>query len=268
VALPVTRQCELLELPRSTCYYRPTRQVPQEAFDLFVKGVIDRVYTQFPFYGSRRMAQTLEKDYGLLVGRRRTRRLMREMGICGLEPRRCNTSKPHPEHTKYPYLLRDLTIVRANQVWCSDITYVPLPGGFAYLCAIMDWHSRKVLAWEISNTMDTDFCRRALCAALAHYGRPEIFNTDQGSQFTSQDFTGTLKEHGIQISMDGRGRCFDNIFIERLWRSVKYEDIYLNDYRSVAELRAGLTRYFRLYNETRRHQALDYEPPDTVYWAA
>ena len=233
-----------------------------------MKRVIDRVYTLLPSYGSRRMAQSLEKDYGFLVGRKRTRRLMQEMGLCGLEPRRRNTSKPHPAHPKYPYLLRDLEIVRANQVWCSDITYVPLPGGFAYLCAIMDWHSRKVLSWEISNTMDTDFCQRALCDALAHHGRPEIFNTDQGSQFTSREFTGTLQEHGIQISMDGRGRCFDNIFIERLWRSVKYEDIYLNDYRTVIELRTGLTRYFRLYNEVRRHQALDYETPDTVYRAA
>jgi len=230
--------------------------------------VIDRVYTLLPSYGSRRMTQSLEKDYGLLVGRKRTRRLMREMGLCGLEPRRRNTSKPHPAHPKYPYLLRDLAIVRANQVWCSDITYVPLPGGFAYLCAIMDWHSRKVLAWEISNTMDTDFCQRALGCALARYGRPEIFNTDQGSQFTSQEFTGILQKHEIQISMDGRGRCFDNIFIERLWRSVKYEDIYLNDYRTVTELRAGLKRYFHLYNQFRRHQALDYETPDTVYRAA
>lgn len=238
------------------------------AFDLFIKGVIDRIYTTLPYYGSRRMTQSLEKDYGLLVGRKRTRRLMREMGLCGLEPRRRNTSKPHPEHLKYPYLLRNLAIVRANQVWCSDITYVPLPGGFAYLCAIMDWHSRKVLAWEISNTMDTDFCQRALGYALARYGRPEIFNTDQGSQFTSHEFTGILQKHEIQISMDGRGRCFDNIFIERLWRSVKYEDIYLNDYRTVTELRVGLKRYFYLYNQIRRHQALDYETPDTVYRAA
>lgn len=258
----------MLGLARSTRYYRPTRQVPEVAFDLFVKGVIDRVYTRFPFYGSRRMAQSLAKDYGLMVGRKRSRRLMQEMGLCGLEPRRRNTSKPHPAHPKYPYLLRDLAIVRANQVWCSDITYVPLPGGFAYLCAVMDWYSRKVLSWEISNTMDTDFCQRALCSALAHHGRPEIFNTDQGSQFTSREFTGTLQEHGIQISMDGRGRCFDNIFIERLWRSVKYEDIYLSDYRTVIDLRTGLKRYFRLYNQFRRHQALGYETPDTVYRAA
>ena len=264
----MSRQCELLGLPRSTRYYRPSRKVPELAFDVFAKGVIDRVYTQLPCYGSRRMAKSLKKDYGLSVGRKRTRRLMREMGLCGLEPRRRNTSQPHPAHPKHPYLLRGLDIVRANHVWCSDITYVPLPGGFAYLCAVMDWHSRKVLTWELSNTMDTDFCQRALCCALERHGTPEIFNTDQGSQFTSQQFTGTLQDYGVRISMDGRGRCFDNIFIERLWRSVKYEDIYLNDYRSVAELRAGLKRYFGLYNETRRHQALDYQTPDAVYRAA
>jgi putative transposase len=264
----VSRQCELLGLARSTRYYRPSRQVPGEAFDLFLKGVIDRVYTQLPAYGSRRMTESLEKDYGFCVGRKRVRRLMREMGLCGLEPRRRNTSQPHPAHPKYPYLLRGLAIVRPDHVWCSDITYVPLPGGFAYLCAVMDWHSRRVLAWELSNTMDTDFCQRALLCALARNNSPEIFNTDQGSQFTSREFTGTLEGHGIRVSMDGRGRCFDNIFIERLWRSVKYEDIYLNDYRTVAELRAGLTRYFGLYNGTRRHQALDYQTPDAVYRAA
>ena len=264
----MSRQCELLGLARSTRYYGPTRQVPEEAFDLFLKGVIDRVYTRFPFYASRKVARSLQRDYGLFVGRKRVRRLMREMGLCGLQPRRRNTSQPHPAHPKYPYLLRDLVIDGANQVWCSDITYVPLPGGFAYLCAIMDWHSRRVLAWELSNTMDTDFCQRALLTALARHDGPGIFNTDQGSQFTSQQFTGTLQEHGIRISMDGRGRCFDNIFIERLWRSVKYEDIYLKDYRSVAELRAGPKQYFCLYNDTRLHQGLDYQTPDAVYWAA
>ena len=264
----MSRQCELLGLARSTRYYRASRQAPEEAFDLFLKGVIDRVYTQFPAYGSRRMTESLEKDYGFCVGRKRVRRLMRETGLCGLEPRRRNTSQPHPAHPKHPYLLRGLAIDRPDHVWCSDITYVPLPGGFAYLCAIMDWHSRRVLAWELSNTMDTDFCQRALLCALARNNSPEIFNTDQGSQFTSREFTGTLEGHGIRVSMDGRGRCFDNIFIERLWRSVKYEDIYLNDYRTVAELRAGLTRYFGLYNGTRRHQALDYQTPDAVYRAA
>ena len=263
--ISLTTQADLLGISRSSIYYHPTEI---SDLDLKLMDQIDHIYLGCPFYGSRKVARSLQRDYGLFVGRKRVRRLMREMGLCGLQPRRRNTSQPHPAHPKYPYLLRDLVIDGANQVWCSDITYVPLPGGFAYLCAIMDWHSRRVLAWELSNTMDTDFCQRALHCALARNNSPEIFNTDQGSQFTSREFTGTLEGHGIRVSMDGRGRCFDNIFIERLWRSVKYEDIYLKDYRSVAELRAGLKRYFTLYNGARLHQGLDYQTPDAVYRAA
>jgi putative transposase len=222
---------------------------------------IDRQY--LAFYGSRRMAAWLTTQ-GFPVNRKRVQRLMRLMGLVAIY-QRPNTSKAAPEHTKYPYLLGGLTIDRVNQVWCSDITYIPLAKGFIYLVAIMDWHSRTVLAWRISNTLHADFCVEALEEALRRFGKPEIFNTDQGSQFTSTDFTGVLKAHGIRISMDGKGRCLDNIFIERLWRSLKYENIYLHAYASVTAAKAGIGDWLNFYNEERLHQAHDYRTPRQIY---
>lgn len=225
--------------------------------------LIDRQYLARPFYGSRRMTAWLNSQ-GHRVNRKRVQRLMRLMGLVAIY-QRPNTSKAAPEHIKYPYLLGGLTINRVNQVWCSDITYIPLARGFIYLVAIMDWHSRAVLAWRISNTLHADFCVDALEEALRRFGRPEIFNTDQGSQFTSTDFTGVLKAHGIKISMDGKGRCMDNIFVERLWRSLKYEDVYLHAYTSVAEARAGIAAWLHFYNEERLHQAHGYRTPRQIY---
>ena len=216
----VSRQCQLLDVGRASVYRRPA---PVSAEDLRLMELIDRQYLACPFYGSRRMAAWLTTQ-GFPVNRKRLQRLMRLMGLVAIY-QRPNTSKAAPEHTKYPYLLGGLTIDRVNQVWCTDITYIPLAKGFIYLVAIMDWYSRAVLAWRISNTLHADFCVDALEEALRRFGRPEIFNTDQGSQFTSTDFTGVLKAHGIRISMDGKGRCMDNIFVERLWRSLKYENV-------------------------------------------
>jgi putative transposase len=218
--LSVVRQCALVGLNRSTWYYTP---VEESAEDLALKALIDRQFLETPYFGSRKMTEMLRRQ-GHRVNRKRIRRLMREMGLEVIW-RKPNTSKPHPEHRIYPYLLRGLTIDRPNQVWAADVTYIPMPKGFLYLVAIMDWHSRKVLAWRLSNTMLADFCVEALEEALARYGRPEIFNTDQGSQFTSTDFTGALAAADVRISMDGKGRFLDNIFVERLWRSLKYEDI-------------------------------------------
>jgi putative transposase len=224
--------------------------------------LIDEQYLKTPFYGSRRMSVWLQKQ-GYVINRKRVQRLMRQMGIEGLAPGP-RTSRPHPEHKIYPYLLRELSINRPNQVWCSDITYLPMPVGFMYLVAIMDWYSRYIVAWEISNTLDASFCVDALEAALQGQ-RPEIFNTDQGAQFTSVAFTGRLLDAQVQISMDGRGRTFDNIFIERFWRNLKYEDIYLKGYDSVPALMDGIADYMAFYNEARPHQALDYSTPLTVY---
>ena len=259
--LSKTRRCELLDVPRSSAYYR--RESVSEA-DLAVMRLIDEIHLQLPFYGSRRMRDELE-ERGHTVNRKRVQRLMRQMDLRALYPRR-RTSQPGKGHKIYPYLLRDLSIERANQAWASDISYIPMAKGFMYLVAIMDWYSRRVLAWRVSNTLDTDFCIEALEEALQRFEAPEIFNTDQGSQFTCEAFTDVLKDHAIAISMDGKGRWVDNVFVERLWRSVKYEDVYLRAYETPTELRAGLARYFGFYNTRRRHSALDRRTPDAVYF--
>jgi putative transposase len=259
-ALPVVRQCELLGVARSSVYYEP---VPADPADLDLMRRIDEQYLRTPFYGSRRMTAWLRRE-GHEVGRKRVRRLMGLMGIEAIY-QKPNTSRKHPENKIYPYLLRDLTIDRVNQVWCSDITYIPMAKGFLYLVAVMDWASRRVLAWRLSNTMDVEFCVDALEEALVRHGRPEIFNTDQGSQFTSAAFTGLLAEHGVAISMDGKGRFLDNIFIERLWRSLKYEEVFIKAYATVAEARVGIGGYLTLYNDERPHQALGYRTPREVF---
>ena len=258
--LSLSRRCRLLSISRSSFYYALKGESPA---NLVLMRRIDELFLQYPFYGSRQMARQLRRD-GVRVGRHRVRRLMRLMGLEAIyqAPR---TSAPHPAHRIYPYLLKRLAIERPNQVWCADITYIPVQRGFLYLVAVMDWATRRVLAWRLSNTMDAAFCVEALKDALARYGRPEIFNTDQGSQFTSLDFTGVLKDVGVAISMDGRGRYMDNIFIERLWRSMKYEEIYLNAYDTVADARAGIGRWVRFYNDERPHQALGYATPTAVY---
>ena len=255
----VRRQCELLLLSRSGFYYDP---VPVSPEDQAVMNLIDEIYTKYPFYGSRRMSWEL-KSLGSFVGRKRAGRLMRLMGLEALFPKR-NISKPHPGHPVYPYLLRGLNITRTNQVWSMDITYIRLRQGFVYLAAVIDWKSRYVLSWKISNTLNNDFCVEALKEAL-EYGTPEIFNTDQGSQFTSEVFVRVLKDRGIQISMDGRGRALDNIFVERLWRSVKYENVYLKGYETIPDAEAGLREYFDFYNLKRHHQSLNYKTPWLVY---
>lgn len=260
-ALPLTKQSRILELSRSSLYYKT---VPVSDRDLQLMRLVDEIHLKYPFYGIRRIRNELQ-DLGHDVGRDHVSTLMKKMGIRALyqKPR---LSKPNPEHKIYPYLLRGLEITRANQVWSSDITYIPMAKGFCYLTAIMDWASRRVLAWRLSNTLDASFCTEALEEAIRKYGKPEIFNTDQGSQFTSDDFTDILISNGISISMDGRGRWVDNVFVERLWRSVKYEDIYLKAYGSLAEARHGLAAYFEFYNNRRRHQGLDDRTPDEVYW--
>jgi putative transposase len=259
-ALPLSQQCRLLAVSRSSVYRRPT-EVGEE--DRTIMALIDRHYLARPYYGSRRMAAWLATQ-GHLVNRKRVQRLMRLMGLVAIY-QRPNTSKAAAEHKIYPYLLGGIAIGRVNQVWCSDITYIPMAKGFLYLVVVMDWVSRAVLAWRLSNTLGADFCVEALEEALSRYGRPEIFNTDQGSQFTSDDFTGTLKDHGITISMDGKGRCMDNIFVERLWRSLKYEEVYLNAYASVAEAKAGIGAWLDFYNEERQHQSLGYRTPRQIY---
>ncbi len=260
--LSITRQCRLLEISRSSVYYR---KAPVSDLDLVLMRQIDEIHLKYPFYGSRRIRNELE-DRGYRVGRGHVVTLMRKMGIEAIY-RKPRTSIPHPEHKIYPYLLRGLDIDRANQVWAADITYLPMAKGFCFLAAIMDWTSRRVLAWRLSNTLHTSFCLEALEEALQRFGTPEIFNTDQGSQFTSDEFTGVLLSHDVRISMDGRGRWVDNVFIERLWRSVKYEEVYLKAYDSISEARGELGRYFEFYNMRRRHQSLDYQTPDNVYWS-
>ena len=253
--LSLVRQCALLDLSRSSLYYHPKGL---DESDLELMALIDRQYMETPFYGSRRMMAWLRRQ-GRQVSRKRVKRLMRIMGITAIyQPP--NTSKPARGHRMYPYLLRDVEVNRANQVWCADITYIPMAHGFMYLVAIMDWYSRYVLAWRLSNTMDSDFCVEALEEALSK-GTPGIFNTDQGSQFTGEAFTGVLLRHNIQISMDGKGRCRDNVFVERLWRSLKYEEVYLKGYQRVPEAREGIGAYLRFYNEERPHQALGYRTP-------
>jgi len=256
----VTRQAELLELSRSSVYYAP-RPLPER--DLRLMRRLDELHLELPFYGARKLARELQNE-GYAVGRRHVTTLMRRMGIEAIW-RKPRTSLPARGSLIYPYLLSGLVIDRPNQVWTSDITYLPMAHGFQYLVAILDVASRKVLAWRLSNTLTADFCVEALQEALAKYGRPEIFNTDQGAQFTSDEWINTLKTAGVTISMDGKGRWIDNVFIERLWRSVKYEEVYLRAYANGSEARAGLTRYFRFYNARRTHQTLDYRTPDDVY---
>jgi putative transposase len=259
--LSVARQCSLLALPRSTFYHTPK---PVTAEELELMKLIDRCHLEKPFYGSRRVRDWLE-DRGHKVNRKRIQRLMRTMGIVALYPKR-NLSLANQAHKIYPYLLRNLVIDRPNQVWSTDITYVPMARGFVYLVAVMDWYSRRVLSWRVSNTMDTSFCVEALEEAIENHGAPEIFNTDQGSQFTSEEFTGVLKEHNIQISMDGKRRWVDNVFVERLWRSVKYEEVYLKAYDDIKSAKESLRQYFEFYNCERRHQSLDRQTPDQVYY--
>lgn len=262
--LPLKRQCELAEVSRATTYRkRHTAEREADADDLQLCRLIDEEYTKRPFYGSRRMVKFL-RNQGYVVNRKRVQRLMRQLGLAGMAPGPATSSK-HPEHKVYPYLLRGVAVTRPNQVWSTDVTYIRLERGFAYLVAIIDWYSRKVLSWRISNSMDAAFCVDCLEDALREYGKPEIFNSDQGSQFTSHAFTGVLKREGVSISMDGRGRALDNIFVERLWRSVKYEDVYLKGYATMGELTIGLTQYFSFYNAERPHQSLDYKTPNEVY---
>ena len=260
--LSVSRQCGLLNLPRSS-YYRKDRRIGESEYNLELMRLLDEEYTRHPFYGSRKLRKYLN-DLGYKVNRKRVQRLMKLMGIQSVAPGP-NTSKPAPQHKIYPYLLRGVEVTRANQVWCTDITYIRLKGGFVYLVAIMDWYSRKVLSWELSATMDDSFCVSTLERALRLYPKPEIFNSDQGSQFTGNAFTSVLKNADIKISMDGKGRCMDNIFIERLWRSVKYEEVYLNEYESADQLRRALSKYFYFYNEERPHQHFEYQTPMAVY---
>ena len=258
--LSISRQAELLEISRSTIYYRPR---PVASADLLLLRRIDELHMNYPFAGSR-MLRDMLRQQGLEVGRRHVRTLMRRMAIETLY-RRPNTSKPAPGNKIYPYLLRGLAITRPNQAWAMDITYIPMARGFVYLAAIIDWFSRRVLSWRLSIAMDTSFCIEALEEALSRHGRPEIFNTDQGSQFTSEAFTGRLKEEGIQISMDGKGRWADNVFVERLWRSHKYEHVYLHAYESVGEARHKIGSYFEFYNSRRPHSSLGTQTPDQVY---
>ncbi len=258
--VPVVTQCRLLKVARSTLYYRP---VPVSEDDLAVMRRMDELHLAWPFYGSRRMAAVLRRE-GWAVNRKRAKRLMQVMAIEAIY-QKPNTSKGHPDHKVYPYLLRGLTIDRPNQVWCADITYIPMAKGFVYLVAVMDWFSRRVLSWRVSITMETDFCVEALREATELYGQPEIFNTDQGVQFTSAAFVDELASRGVQISMDGKGRYLDNIFIERLWRSLKYEEVYIKAYDSVAEARRSLGEWLAFYNDVRPHQSLEYRTPREIF---
>jgi putative transposase len=258
--LSIVRQCELLGITRSTFYREPA---PETEANLTLMRLIDEQFLETPWYGSRQMVRHLARQ-GHSVGRERVRRLMAKMGLAAIY-QRPRTTVPHPEHRIYPYLLRDVIVDRPNQVWCTDITYIPMRRGFLYLVAIMDWATRKVLSWRVSNTMDVDFCLEALEEALARFGRPEIFNSDQGSQFTCLDFTRILLAAGVRISMDGRGRWMDNVFIERLWRSLKYECVYLHAFETGSELRAGLTWWIEYYNGRRPHSSLAGQTPDEVY---
>jgi putative transposase len=260
--LPVARQCRILELARSTAYYAPR---PTSLADLALMRRIDELHLEYPFAGSRMLRDMLRRE-GQAVGRKHVGTLMKKMGIEALY-RKPNTSRRHAAHPIYPYLLRHLVIDRPNQVWATDITYIPMRRGFVYLAAVLDWHSRRVLAWRVSNTLTTDFCLDAVREAIARHGTPEIFNTDQGSQFTSSDFTDLLKAHDIAISMDGKGCWRDNVFVERLWKSVKYEEVYLKAYDSVSEAKAGLGAYLSFYNTRRPHRTLDGKTPDAIYFA-
>ncbi len=259
--LPLTRQATLVGLSRGAIYYEP-RPLPEG--DLRLMRRMDELHLEHPFAGSRMLRDLLNLE-NIQVGRKHVATLMRRMGIEAIY-RKKNTSRPHPDHQVYPYLLRNLRIDRPNQVWASDISYIPMARGFVYLVAVIDWYTRKVLAWRLSNTLSTDFCVEALEEAVAKYGSPEIFNTDQGCQFTSIEFTAVLKAHGVKISMDGKGRWRDNVFVERLWKSVKYEEVYLRAYDTVRDARASLARYFAFFNTRRPHTSLDRRTPDAVYF--
>jgi putative transposase len=258
--LSLRQQCALLQLSRSSWYYEPV-EVGAEELELMRR--IDALYLEHPYYGSRRMTVVLQQQ-GLSVNRKRVQRLMRLMGLEGMAPGP-STSRPHPEHMVFPYLLRHLEVVRPDQVWATDITYVPLERGWAYLVVIMDWFSRAVLAYRLSNSMGVEFCLEALEEALRHYGPPEIFNSDQGAQFTAVEFVAMLLAHEVRVSMDGKGRCLDNVFVERLWRSLKYEEVYVRAYANVQEAWAGVSRWLHFYNHQRPHQALGYLTPMQVY---
>jgi len=258
--LPMTRQCELADLPRSSAYYKP---VGTSARTLELMRLIDELYTEFPYFGSRQIKRLL-RTLGHEVGRRRVRRLMRLMGLEALCPKP-NLSKPAPGHKIYPYLMKGLVVNRPNQAWCADITYIRLDGGFVYLVAIMDWYSRKILAWELSNSVDASFCVKALLRAIALYGPPEVMNTDQGGQFTGDDWIKVLKTHDVKISMDGRGRALDNVFVERFWRTLKYEEVYRREYSGIANARRHLADYIETYNTRRPHSSLNDRTPDRVY---
>jgi putative transposase len=261
--LPVVQQCQILELARSSVYYVSQ---PVSAADLVLMRQIDELHLQYPFAGSRMLRDILQMS-GVAIGRKHVATLMRRMGIEALY-QRPRTTKPHPGHKVFPYLLRNRQITAPNQAWGMDITYIPMRKGFVYLAAVLDWATRRVLAWQLSNSMTVDFCLEAVEAAVRDYGVPEILNTDQGSQFTGTAFVDLVQQHGIQISMDGKGSWRDNVFIERLWKSIKYEEVYLHAYDSVAEVRQGLQRYFSFYNQRRPHRALDGRAPDMVYFAA
>lgn len=260
--LSMREQCTLLNLNRSSLYYHP---VGESSENLHIMKLLDEEYLRHPFLGVEKMTCYL-RDLGYIINPKRVRRLLRTMGIEAIYPKK-NLSKRHPEHKIYPYLLRNLIISQSNQVWCADITYIPMHIGFAYLVAIMDWYSRYVLSWRLSNSLDASFCVEALEDALLLYGCPDIFNTDQGCQFTSEDFTSVLLANNVKISMDGRGRYLDNIFQERLWRSVKYEEVYINDYCSMKEAKARIAQYFDYYNFSRPHQGLDYKKPAELYFS-
>ena len=259
--LPVVRQCEVLGLSRSSVYYGAK---PESAEDLALMRRIDELHLNFPFAGARMLRDMLRLE-GERIGRKHVATLMRKMGINALY-RHPNTSQKHPRHPVFPYLLRERAITAANQAWAMDITYIPMQRGFVYLAAVLDWATRRVLAWRVSNSMSTDFCMEAVHEAIERFGTPEIFNTDQGSQFTSAEFVGLLQQHGIRVSMDGKGRWVDNVFVERLWKSVKYEEVYLHAYESIAHARQRLGRYFEFYNQRRPHTALDGKTPDMVYF--
>lgn len=261
--LPIARQAKVLNISRGSVYYKPR---PVSAEDLSIMRRIDELHLDYPFAGSRMLRDMLGRE-GVSIGRRHVATLMKRMGIEAIY-RRPNTSKPAPGHRIYPYLLRGLKVERANQVWAMDISYIPMARGFVYLAAVVDWFSRRVLSHRVSITMEADFCVETLEEALAKHGRPEIFNTDQGSQFTSLDFTGVLTKNGVSISMDGKGSWRDNVFVERLWRSVKYEEVYLRAYDSVGDARASIGRYLDFYNRKRPHSSLDARTPDEAYFAA
>lgn len=258
--LSLRERCQLVSLHRSNLYYEPE---PTSEADLALMRLIDAIYLRWPFYGSRSIRDELQSQ-GHSINRKHVQRLMRVMGLESLAPKP-NLSRSHPEHKKYPYLLREMPVTKANQVWATDITYIPLAHGFVYLVAIIDWYSRAVLSWRLSNTMDVSFCLEALEDAMARYGQPEIFNSDQGVQFTSDDFTKALLKRGVRISMDGKGRCIDNVFVERLWRSLKYEEVFLHAYANQREAWLGIGRYLQFFNNERRHTALAKRTPMQVY---